>query len=625
MASQASRRTSLRLDLSQASLLESPPGIAALFLIRFDIKTGYVIAWKNSLPGVELEGAVEYKSLPSGLHNVTDDLVYFVHEQYAGISAFVNQPAEEAERNALMLAVGVLVPLSYGRLGKSWRHAAGLKELAKKCAEDVSDTQPLVDYWEKHHILEDEARTLTESPPDSPAILRPKSNGDRPDTQRRGRTSSEATALETARPVLAPFHPALSLPDFIDAFGPLVFPLYRASLLRKRILFVTEAPVQTCCDYVYDLSVLSSLPQSLLPLLRPEGIPPLRPRPLFNVGVHDIPFLSTFAKQGAGSEVQPSWIACTTDNVLTMKSELYDILITLPPSYSKNAAQKVYPKISVLDAPAEAQKPSKQTPLKATQRDARRFVTLREGLRRLPRNDVPPTGPHDDNTDAASTFSSASIVEPVSWPRLAYTSFMWWASAGEKRTGISEEEEEQTEQDTSLLASVDSPTGNISHQSVYSEENNQPQEIALIAYFRRLTTLIFTTLSDAVARQDAKDGNDSAEAYRDDPDDNDADADADADDDDGAETAPAGSSYQEDDANEPLLGSSGRNAADSQRQEGEESKAPVLITASDMTQMGLDAWSTADRVFVEELLRLWWGREARVDGTRIRCCGIPIL
>lgn len=306
-----------------------------------------------------------------------------------------------------------------------------------------------------------------------------------------------------------------------------------------------------------------------------------------------------------------------------MKSELYDILITLPPSYSKNAAQKVYPKISVLDAPAEAQKPPKQTSLKATQRDARRFVTLRDGLCQLPRNDVPPTEPHDDNTDATSTFSSASIVEPVSWPRLAYTSFMWWASAGEKRSGISEEEEEQSEQDTSLLASVDSPAGNLSHQSVYSEGNTQPQEIALIAYFRRLTTLIFTTLSDAVARQDAQDGDDSAQGYQDDPDDN---ADADADDgdnnDDGAETAAAGgSSYQEDDANEPLLGS-GSQGRD---REGEESTAPVLITASDMTQMGLDAWSAADRVFVEELLRLWWGREARVDGTRIRCCGIPIL
>ena len=79
---------------------------------------------------------VEYKSLPSGLHNVTEDLVYasrspqlicpllltrsryFVHEQYAGISAFLNHPATEAERNAKMFAIGVVVPLSTGRLGR---------------------------------------------------------------------------------------------------------------------------------------------------------------------------------------------------------------------------------------------------------------------------------------------------------------------------------------------------------------------------------------------------------------------------------------------------------------------------------------------------------------------------
>ena len=53
-----------------------------------------------------------------------------MHDQYVGLSAFVNQPAAESERNALMLAVGVLVPVSFGRLGKCWRHAAGLKELA---------------------------------------------------------------------------------------------------------------------------------------------------------------------------------------------------------------------------------------------------------------------------------------------------------------------------------------------------------------------------------------------------------------------------------------------------------------------------------------------------------------
>lgn len=60
---------------------------------------------------------------------------YFIHEQYAGVSAFLNQPAAESERNALMLAVGVMVPLSHGRLGKNWRHANGLKELVRYDAE----------------------------------------------------------------------------------------------------------------------------------------------------------------------------------------------------------------------------------------------------------------------------------------------------------------------------------------------------------------------------------------------------------------------------------------------------------------------------------------------------------
>ena len=57
---------------------------------------------------------------------------YFLHDdEYAGVSAFVNKPAAGSDRNALMLAVGALVPLSYGRMGKSWKHAEGLKELAK--------------------------------------------------------------------------------------------------------------------------------------------------------------------------------------------------------------------------------------------------------------------------------------------------------------------------------------------------------------------------------------------------------------------------------------------------------------------------------------------------------------
>lgn len=74
---------------------------------------------------------MEYKSLPSGLHTVTEDLIYFVHEDHAGLSAFVNAPASVESRNARMIAVGVLVPLSFGRLGRAWKHAEALKDMAR--------------------------------------------------------------------------------------------------------------------------------------------------------------------------------------------------------------------------------------------------------------------------------------------------------------------------------------------------------------------------------------------------------------------------------------------------------------------------------------------------------------
>lgn len=138
MTSTSKRRRgqSLHIDLangSHHSPLDDLPPLAAIFLILFDVKAGYTIAWQRSTPGLELDESVEFKSLPSGLHHVEEDLIYFVHgEDYAGISAFKNSPSEEeGDRNALMLAVGALVPLTFGRLGKSWKFAESLKELAR--------------------------------------------------------------------------------------------------------------------------------------------------------------------------------------------------------------------------------------------------------------------------------------------------------------------------------------------------------------------------------------------------------------------------------------------------------------------------------------------------------------
>ncbi|KAL4909811.1 hypothetical protein BDW74DRAFT_44270 [Aspergillus multicolor] len=622
MDCQSVKTKSLGLDVPRTPAAEAPPGIAALFVIHFDIKAGYMVTWKRTIPGVEIEGAVEYKSLPSGLHNVSEDLVYFVHEDYAGISAFLNQPADESERNAKMFSIGVLVPLSSGRLGKSWRHASKLKELAQRYSEHEFDTHQLSGYWETHELSANDMSAVPDSPLESPLSLRLRTHGDRPDPLQRHRAISDAIVLETSRPALTPFHPASSLPDFLDAFGPLIFPLYRAALLRRRVLFMAEAPVQIPCNYVYDLSLLASVPNSLLPLLPSDSLPSLRPRALFNVGVYDIPYLSSFIEGSAEPERDSAWIACSTDSVLSLKPELFDILVTLSPSHAKDAADKAYPTITVSTSPVDKKQPPR-TELKATQRDARRYTTLRKGLRRVFKDEdanLEDSGA-DDNSDAASTFSSSPIVEPLSWTRLAYTSFIWWASAGEKRDGFSEEEEEEheIEQDARLLASLDNlpepPSGSIRRRNMQPEQTpTQPPEIALIAYFRQLTTQIFATLSDVIARHDDQSGDgpvlNTSIPYEDEVDDTENVADE----------VTAENPSAEDDTF-PLIDHGHGSSPETQVRDID----TVIISAEDMAELGLDTWSTADRIFVEELVLTWWGRNAYVDSARIRCCGISII
>lgn len=64
-------------------------------------------------------------------------------EDYAGISAFINKSAKKWERNALMLAVGALVPLDQGRLGRSWKHAEQLKEMAEFVCSVIKEASVL--------------------------------------------------------------------------------------------------------------------------------------------------------------------------------------------------------------------------------------------------------------------------------------------------------------------------------------------------------------------------------------------------------------------------------------------------------------------------------------------------
>ncbi|KIW70021.1 hypothetical protein PV04_02332 [Phialophora macrospora] len=559
----------LKIDINN----EPPvPSIAAAFLVNFDHRKGYTLGWHKSIADVELRGVVEFKSLPSGLHNVEEDLVYFIHEEYAGLSAFINKPDQQSDRAARMLAVGILVPLEHGRIGRSWRHAENLKELARTQIDEPTNTTALEEYWDKYRLKPED------HPPQTPHDSAGDESLQGPNGYTKSRSMSTTTTFVSSHHSLTPHHPALTLMDSLKLFGPLIFPLYRAALLRKRILIVTDTPVEFACNLVYNLSILASIPRTVLAVLPVADDPIIRLRPLFTVGVWDI----TQLEQENAARPGQGFIACTTDDVLASKPDLYDVLVLMPKSEAQQAAIKVFPRI-VLSSP-ELTKAFPKVGIRATQRDAHRFSHLLRNIHCYEPSEAAAT----DN-DVSSVLSDSSsysvnkeVIEPSSWSQVAYTSLVWWASAGDRRTGFAEGEENESERDLALLRGA--------------EEEDQTQEVAVVGYFRRMTAAIFTTLASAIARADG--GEQSSEQYRDEEEEEE-----------GSTSSVVGSTQEE---NQALLADEGE-------------KAEVDINHEDMIEMCLDSWSVSDKKFVEELVQLWWKRKAVVRPASIECCGLRIL
>lgn len=540
----------------------------------------YTIAWKQTRSDTDLDG-VEYQCLPSGLHSVRDDVVYFIHGAYAGVSAFVQEEADKEHRNASFVAVGALVPLSYSRLGKSWLHVEALRSLAKAIVKDQEDKKPLEAYWDKHGTIEG-SNGAASSTANGSTI-----SGD----HRRKRTLSDATGNFAVNEAMPLDHPALSMPTLVATFGPLLFPLYREALLRKRILLLGTAPVQETCNLgkpvlavafrpitnrslVYDLSILSNVPRSLQKSVSTEdGRAGLHA--LFNVGVFDITELEKH-KDG--------WLACTTDAILGEKKKLYDILVELPPRDSA-PGRKAWPTLRT----------SSGDIIKATQRDLRRYTSLCKELRRTqrsagseqPYHDAEPEdvesddeetaplvrpstqtpGHYGDDDDAANN-AETDIVEPESWSAIAYKSFMWWASAAEMDAW----QEDEISIDQALLENlhnldnimgIDQGAADDDTHAEDPERTGEAQKIAtvLVSYFYRVTEAILQTLANNI------------------------------------------------------------NHADDNTEEGYEEDA-ISISSDDMRRMGVDAWNPRDREFVQDAIRLYFKREAVVEEDGISMCGV---
>lgn len=224
---------------------------------------------------------------------------------------------------------------------------------------------------------------------------------------------------------------------------------------------------------------------------------------------------------------------------------------------------------------------------------------------------------------------------------------MWWASAGEEKGGLGDEDEDGEEGWGRGLG-----LGGVDMEEEDGGDGDDgglglTKEMAIVGYFHRLTGLIFATVSDAISRVDGEgvrrgeggggkrhpigggDGSEGAEGLgfvpsksRTNQQSGGGDEQEEEEDEDPTVSAP------KDDADEtqPLLSpSQTTTTTTADTNASDPPTEPVEITSTDMTQMGLDVWSSADRAFVEELVLLWWGRTAVVRGGRVECCGVRVL
>jgi uncharacterized protein DUF4484/DENN domain-containing protein len=335
-----------------------------------------------------------------------------------------------------------------------------------------------------------------------------------------------------------------------------------------------------------------------------------RLRSLFSVGIHDIPLLEELAvKSTSPSRSEPDenlsveddeqlgpqsigWLACTTDEILSMKPKLYDIAVEMPSTTIDHLKDQRRPIIKIA---------GENKSIRATQRDWRRYKLLRRALKPLRQfSRVEEDGQLDEDHEDSRPLLLRSLtnlsegedvsddeaegVEPTSWSELAYSSFLWWASAGEQDSNTLEEETSEI----SLLGNLDEIAREIADSKRFKDDDNDTDESAeedetitsndssrkdarlemeIISYFHRITKNIFDVCSEVISNDTAHDDEDET---------------------------------------------------------GFDERPVPRVDRETLKSMGLDGWSAADRDFVRAFFELWFEREVHVDPLGVECCGLRI-
>lgn len=437
----------------------TPPQVVAVFLAKFDMRLGYQLVWSRG--EVALDG-IEYKALLSGVHERSAATIYLTHESrgtlHYGMARFrrlnLNAPGGTDRQLVRMYSLGVLTqppavqwkPNEYASGG--WEYLGAVDAAVRAYAADENQVH-LEQLW----------GAIGTQRAAAPDLLQVPGGGG---------------------------HPLLKTAAVLAAVGPLIFPIYKAALLRQLVLIFTHPgggeaeageaeadeaneaeagvaghaaaaaqipgaeeagaqgaehiplqpqvqpphaegtdPFALSGALAYLVALISVVPQDVRFEPR-DDIHLLSSQPLYTVGLHDIDS-GVFAHH-------PGFVASTSDDILKHQRHLYDVAVHMPGAPAQEC--RVY-----AGAPAH--------PVRATFNDYGKF---RRVYRRLPDS--------DDHNDAASVHTASLLFSalryggdppgawepawwlrratlPMSWREYIWLALAWFASAGttDRRAG----------------------------------------------------------------------------------------------------------------------------------------------------------------------------------------------
>jgi len=266
-------------------------------------------------------GHVEYSSLPSGLHTVDQDVVYFSKDDYPGVCVFRRRQTDvDGHRGFHLSSIGIL--LADSPRARPWRHVEALKNLADIFYQSQGSEGAESFDWD-HAAAFFAARKIRST----------LSHSDEWGGWNKELESSGSIPLND---------PILHLPHLLDLLGPSFLTIYKHVLGRRRIMIYAAPPIEDAgifCQVLADICLEDQLGNILSDSEGISGSSSNRPmRGIANLGTVTLHDIDRLQEQ---SQSQRGWVACTTDALFLEKQKYYDLLIDMTAPMSRRGARPV--------------------------------------------------------------------------------------------------------------------------------------------------------------------------------------------------------------------------------------------------------------------------------------------